>query len=200
MTDEYGKAIRETLTLIFVVITTVGVFYQAYIFREQLKEMHGTSEQTNQLIEKNNQLAKAAEKQAAAAELQATALGEFGRQDRIKAAIESSLRNFQEPAIQQRRADFIAMASDKNNPTVETFNRNKSASEYVGYLNYMAQLINTGQLDLSYVDNTMRCQIFNMYEVTLQYINPAYKNFYLNRGDRREIVKFHDANPKACPE
>jgi hypothetical protein len=71
--EDRGKAIRDWLTLIFVIATTCGVFYQAHIFGQQRDEMHVTSEQTNQLIENNAKLAIAAAQQAEATVKQADA-------------------------------------------------------------------------------------------------------------------------------
>ncbi len=71
--EDSGKALREWLTLIFLIATTGGVFYQAHIFSQQRDEMHAASEQTAQLIENNAKLAVAATEQAKAAAEQAQA-------------------------------------------------------------------------------------------------------------------------------
>ena len=75
--EDRGKSFRDYLTLFFVIATTIGVFYQAYIFSSQLTEMKSSGEQTAQLIENNAKLAIAASKQADAAEKQAVAMGEY---------------------------------------------------------------------------------------------------------------------------
>jgi hypothetical protein len=80
--EDRGKRFREYLTLFFVIATTAGVFYQAYIFGGQLTEMKSSGEQTGLLIENNAKLAIAAGKQADAAEKQAIAMGEYAKATR----------------------------------------------------------------------------------------------------------------------
>ena len=65
--EDRGKSFREWLTLIFIVATTSGVFYQAHIFAQQRDEMHTASEQTAELIKTNAKLAEIANEQAASA-------------------------------------------------------------------------------------------------------------------------------------
>jgi hypothetical protein len=77
------------------------------------------------------------------------------------------------------KLNFYAMI-DKNGPTGATFARNRSASVYVSYLNYMAQLINNDQLDFAYVDDIMRCQIYNMHAATN--VPDGLQNRYPARG------------------
>lgn len=77
--EDRGKRFREYLTLIFIIATAAGVFYQAHIFSQQLDEMKSASVQTNQLIGANAKLAEAAGKQADAAQKQADALGEAAK-------------------------------------------------------------------------------------------------------------------------
>jgi hypothetical protein len=72
--EDRGKRFRDYLTLIFVIATTGGVFYQAYIFSGQLSEMKSSGEQTAKLIDANAALAISATKQADAAEKQAIAM------------------------------------------------------------------------------------------------------------------------------
>jgi hypothetical protein len=72
--EDRGKRFREYLTLLFVIATTAGVFYQAYIFSGQLTEMKSSGEQTAKLIENNAALAASATKQAEAADKQANAM------------------------------------------------------------------------------------------------------------------------------
>jgi hypothetical protein len=60
--------------LIFVILTTGGIFYQAYLFRGQLVEMQSGGEQTARLIGANAKLSEAAAKQAEAADKQANAM------------------------------------------------------------------------------------------------------------------------------
>ena len=72
--EDRGKRFREYLTLLFVIATTAGVFYQAYIFSGQLTEMKSSGEQTTKLIENNAVLAASAAKQAEATDKQADAM------------------------------------------------------------------------------------------------------------------------------
>jgi len=72
--EDRGKKWREIWTLVFVILTTAGIFYQAYLFRGQLTEMQNSGEQTGQLIGANAKLAEAAAKQAEAADKQANAM------------------------------------------------------------------------------------------------------------------------------
>jgi hypothetical protein len=72
--EDRGKKWREIWTLIFVILTTGGIFYQAIIFSGQLSEMKSSGEQTGQLIGANAKLAEAAAKQAEAADKQANAM------------------------------------------------------------------------------------------------------------------------------
>jgi hypothetical protein len=74
ISEDRGKRFREYLTLFFVIATTAGVFYQAYIFSGQLTEMKSSGEQTAQLIDNNAALAASATKQAEAADKQANAM------------------------------------------------------------------------------------------------------------------------------
>ncbi len=74
--EDRGKRFREYLTLVFIIATTAGVFYQAYIFSGQLTEMKSSGEQTGLLIGANAKLAEATAKQADAAEQQAKATSE----------------------------------------------------------------------------------------------------------------------------
>jgi hypothetical protein len=73
-TEDSGKKWREIWTLGFVILTTGGIFYQAYLFRGQLAEMKSSGEQTGLLIGANAKLADAAAKQAEAADKQANAM------------------------------------------------------------------------------------------------------------------------------
>jgi hypothetical protein len=72
--EDRGKKWREIWTLVFVILTTGGIFYQAYLFRGQLAEMQSSGEQTGKLIDANAKLADAAAKQAEAADKQANAM------------------------------------------------------------------------------------------------------------------------------
>lgn len=72
--EDRGKKWREIWTLIFVILTTGGIFYQAYLFRGQLAEMQSSGEQTAKLIDTNAKLADATAKQAEAADKQANAM------------------------------------------------------------------------------------------------------------------------------
>jgi hypothetical protein len=74
--EDRGKRFRDYLTLVFVIATTAGVFYQAYIFSGQLAEMKSSGEQTGLLIGANAKLAEATAKQADAAEKQAKAMND----------------------------------------------------------------------------------------------------------------------------
>jgi hypothetical protein len=75
-TEDRGKKWREIWTLVFVILTTAGIFYQAYLFRGQLAEMKSSGEQAAQLVENNATLAVSAAKQAEAADKQANAMNE----------------------------------------------------------------------------------------------------------------------------
>src|SRR5580704_8504975 len=72
--EDRSKKWREIWTLVFVILTTGGIFYQAYLFRGQLAEMQSAGEQTGLLIGANAKLAEAAAKQAEAADKQANAM------------------------------------------------------------------------------------------------------------------------------
>lgn len=72
--EDRGKRFRDYATLFFVVLTTIGIFYQAYLFRGQLGEMQSSGEQTSKLIDTNAKLAEATAKQAEAADKQANAM------------------------------------------------------------------------------------------------------------------------------
>lgn len=72
--EDRGKRRRDIATLTFVILTTIGIFYQAVIFSGQLSEMKSSGEQTGQLIGANAKLADAAAKQANAADKQADAM------------------------------------------------------------------------------------------------------------------------------
>jgi hypothetical protein len=65
--EDIGNKWLQGLTLLFVIATTIGIFWQGSIFNSQLTEMKGAGEQTKQLIEANGKLAEATSKQAAAA-------------------------------------------------------------------------------------------------------------------------------------
>jgi hypothetical protein len=71
--EDKGNKLIQIATLLFVILTTVGIFYQAVIFSGQLSEMKSNGEQTGQLIGANAKLAEAAAKQAEAADKQANA-------------------------------------------------------------------------------------------------------------------------------
>lgn len=73
-TEDRGKKWREIWTLVFVILTTCGIFYQAYLFRGQLAEMQSSGEQAAKLIDTNAKLAEATAKQAEAADKQANAM------------------------------------------------------------------------------------------------------------------------------
>jgi hypothetical protein len=77
--EDRGKKWREIWTLVFVILTTGGIFYQAYLFRGQLTEMQNSETQTGLLIENNAKLATAAGKQAEAAEKQASAMADSAK-------------------------------------------------------------------------------------------------------------------------
>jgi carboxylesterase type B len=77
--EDIGNKLIQIATLVFVMLTTAGIFYQAIIFSGQLSEMKSSGEQTAQLIENNAALAIAAGKQADAAEKQAVAMGEYAK-------------------------------------------------------------------------------------------------------------------------
>jgi hypothetical protein len=86
--EDRGKRFRDYLTLVFVIATTAGVFYQAYIFSSQLTEMQSSGEQTAKLIDNNAALAVSATKQAEAADKQANAMNaavEVSRQSLVAA-------------------------------------------------------------------------------------------------------------------
>ena len=72
--EDRGKTFRDYATLLFVVLTTCGIFYQAIIFSGQLSEMQSSGEQTAKLIGANAKLAEAAANQADAAAKQADAM------------------------------------------------------------------------------------------------------------------------------
>jgi hypothetical protein len=71
--EDTGNKWLQGLTLAFVIATTIGIFWQASIFNDQLTEMRSASVQTKQLIETNAKLAEIATQQAAAAVKQAEA-------------------------------------------------------------------------------------------------------------------------------
>jgi hypothetical protein len=71
--EDTGNKWLQGLTLAFVIATTIGIFWQASIFNDQLTEMKSASLQTKQLIETNAKLAEIASQQAAAAVKQAEA-------------------------------------------------------------------------------------------------------------------------------
>lgn len=72
--EDRGKQFRDYATLFFVILTTAGIFYQAYLFSGQLSEMQSSGEQTAKLIDTNAKLAEATAKQADAADKQANAM------------------------------------------------------------------------------------------------------------------------------
>jgi hypothetical protein len=125
--EDQGKRFRDYFTLFFVIATTVGVFYQAYIFSGQLNEMKSSGEQTGQLIENNAKLAIAASKQAEAAERQAIATAEYASVTR-DSLIESqrawvgprNVRSNNAPLLQQPLDAIVEYQNTGRDPATET--------------------------------------------------------------------------------
>jgi hypothetical protein len=125
--EDRGKGFRDYLTLLFVIATTVGVFYQAYIFSDQLAEMKSSGEQTAELIENNAKLALAASKQAGAAEEQAKAMQEYAQATRTS-LIESqrawvgprNVRSDNGPVVHQPLDAVVEYQNTGRDPATET--------------------------------------------------------------------------------
>ena len=117
----------EVWTLLFVILTTAGIFYQAYLFRGQLSEMKSSGEQTAQLIENNAKLAIAAGKQAEAAEKQASAMSEYAKATRDAFAASQrawvgprNVRSDKSPTLHEPFEVTIEYQNSGRDPATET--------------------------------------------------------------------------------
>jgi hypothetical protein len=77
--EDTSNKLLQIATLLFVILTTGGIFWRGAIFNRQLDEMRSASIQTNKLVDANASLVDSASKQANAAQKEADALSESVR-------------------------------------------------------------------------------------------------------------------------
>ena len=110
------------------------------------------------------------------------------KENKINAAIDLSIKQLVDPGWTKDRSDFINYVAGKQTPEDAI-----GAANYIISLDYVAYLMNSGNIDSDYVSHHLKCSIYVNYENI--FIKKAFSNIVnLQTIAVPDMKKFYDSN------